>query len=73
MEILAAAAFAVRSTHHRNNKKTPGQLLFGRYMILPINHLGSWILIRQCKQAQIEKDIIRKFFIRVDHEYSIGD
>ena len=36
--ILAAAAFAIRSTTNRQNLYSPGQLIFGRDMILPIKH-----------------------------------
>ena len=53
MVILAAAASTVRSTYHRTKHKNMGQLVFGRYMILPINHLANWIFIRQRKQAKI--------------------
>ena len=54
MGILAVAAFAVRATYHRTTQKSPCQLLFVRYMILPINHLYNRRLIRQRKQAQID-------------------
>ena len=41
MGILAASTFAVRSKYHRNQGKIPGQLLFGRDMILPINNTAD--------------------------------
>ena len=59
MGILAVAAFAVRSTYYTTKCKTPGQLVFGPDMILPINYVADWIFIRQRKQAQIDNDIIR--------------
>ena len=46
MGILAATAFAVRATYHRTKQKSPGQLVFGQDMILTINHIVNWILIR---------------------------
>ena len=49
--ILAAEAFAVRSTYHMTKGKISGQLLFGRDMILPINHMADWRYIRQRKQV----------------------
>ena len=49
MGILAAAAFSVRSTYHMTKGKILGQLVFGRDMILPINHILDWIYIRQRK------------------------
>ena len=41
MVILAAAAFAVRSTYHRNKGKSRVQLVLDRYMIPPINHIAE--------------------------------
>ena len=73
MGILVAAAFAVRATYQQTKQKCPVQLVFGQDMILPINHLDNWRLIRQRKQAQIDKDIIRKISTRVDHDYRLGD
>ena len=40
--ILAAAAFAIRSTTSRKKGYIPGQLIFGRDMILPIKHRVDW-------------------------------
>ena len=59
MGILAEAAFAVQSVYHRTNKKTPRQIVFGQEIKLPINHVAGWRYIRQRKQAQIEKSVIR--------------
>ena len=60
MGILAAAAFLVRSKYHRNRGKSPGQIKFGRYMILPINHILDWKYICESKIAQIDKYLIWK-------------
>ena len=38
MGILAAAEFVIRSTNNRQKYYSPGQLIFGRDMILPIKH-----------------------------------
>ena len=73
MGILVAMAFAVRDTYHRTKQKSRVQLVSGRDMILPINHLANWRLIRQRKQAQIDKDVIREKSTRVDYDYRIRD
>ena len=73
MEILAAAAFVVRSTYHTAKGKSPGQLFFGRDMILPINHVVDWRYIRQRKQMQIDNDIIQENNNRIDQDYRVGD
>ena len=45
--ILSAAAFANHSTTRRQKGYSPGQLLFVRDIIIPINHELDWELIRQ--------------------------
>src|SRR5688500_4775518 len=54
--VLAATAFAVRSTYHTTLKKMPGQLDFGCDMIFNIQHVANWELIRQYKQNCINKN-----------------
>ena len=73
MGILAAAAFKVRSTYHRTKVKSLDQMVFGRYMILPINNLADWRYIRQRKQMQINKDIDRENTTRIDYDYRVED
>ena len=68
-----AAAFAVRSTYHRTKVKISDQLVFGQYMILPINHVADCRYIRQRKQAQIDKDVIHENTTRICHNYRVGD
>ena len=73
MEILAIATFAVQSTYHRTKDKIIDQLFFGQHMILPIDHVANWRYIRQRKQTQINKNLIREKSTRIDHDYSLGD
>ena len=73
MLTLATAAFAVRYTYHTTKGKIPDQLVFGRYMILPIDHIADWIYIHQRKQAQIDKEIICEKTTRIYHNYRVGD
>src|SRR5687768_15420309 len=54
--ILAATAFAVRSTYHTTLWKTPEQLVFGRDMIFNIQHVANWEYIRQNLQCLIHKN-----------------
>ena len=72
MEILVSAAFEVRSMYHRTKGKIPGQLVFSRDIILPINHISDWKYIRQYKQAQILKGVIHKNCTRTEHDYKVG-
>ena len=68
MGILAAPQFSVQSMYHWNKQKIPGQLVFGRDMILPTNHISNWRYIRQPKREQIEKEVIRKNSTRIDQD-----
>ena len=71
--ILSATAFAVRSTFHTTLRSTPGQLVFGRDMILNIKHEANWEYIRERKQAIIEKNNLAENAKRIPHRYKVGD
>ena len=42
MGILAAAEFVIRSTNNRQKYYSPGQLIFGRDIILLVKHRVGW-------------------------------
>ena len=71
--ILAATAFAVRSTYHTTLQKTPGQLVFGRDMIFNVEHTANWEYIRSRKQKLIAKNNRAENSKRIPHAYSIND
>jgi transposase InsO family protein len=71
--ILSATAFAVRSTYHTTLRATPGQLVFGRDMILNIQHIANWKAIQDHKQMIINKNNQRENAKRLAHVYHIGD
>jgi transposase InsO family protein len=71
--VLAATAFAVRSTYHTTLKKMPGQLVFGRDMIFNIQHVANWEFIRKNKQQCIDKNNIAENAKRTAHLYKKGD
>ena len=58
--ILVVEAFAVHSTFHAAQNKLPDQLDFGRYMIVPIEHVANWRIIYQSKQILIDKNNYRE-------------
>jgi hypothetical protein len=47
---LSSAAYAISSTCHTILKATPGQLMFGRDMVLPIKFMADWGAIEQQRQ-----------------------
>ena len=65
--ILAAAEFTICSTASRQKGYSPGQLIFGRDMILLIKYTVDWKFIRKIKQTQINRDNTRKNKNRVDY------
>jgi hypothetical protein len=47
---LVSAAYAIRSTFHTTLKATPGQLVFGRDMVLLIKFMADWGKIERQRQ-----------------------
>ncbi len=47
--ILVAIAFALRSTYLTTLQAMPGQLIFGRDMVLNVQHLTDWTMIKAHK------------------------
>ena len=70
---LAAAAFAIRSTYHTVMAATPGQLVFGRDMILPLTFKADWARIQLLKQQETNKNNERENKKRLPHKYNVGD
>jgi hypothetical protein len=69
---LTATAYAIRSTYHTTLQATPGQLVFGRDMILPTKFKADWAAIALRKQDIINKSNARENKKRIFHEYKIG-
>ena len=72
-DFLNAVAFAVRSTYHTVLDATPGQVVFGRDMLLPIKFKADWAQVVQRKRKQVERDNERENSMRVKHTYKTGD
>ena len=70
---LSAAAWAIRSTVHTTLDATPGQLVFGRDMLLPIQIKTDWARIRQRKQDVINVNNRKENAKRIEHEYRVGE
>ena len=70
---LASVAWAIRSTYHTVLNATPGQLVFGRDMVLPIQFQADWARIKLRKQETINKSNAQENARRIDHDYQVGD
>ena len=69
--LISAVGFAVQSTYHTTGtlQATPGQLVFGRDMILPIQYIADWQHIKNRKQTLINKNNKNENPKRVDYDY----
>jgi hypothetical protein len=70
---FASAAYAIRSTFHTTLKATPGQLVFGRGMILPMKFMEDWGTIEQQRQKEMVHNNRRENDSRISHDYKVGD
>ena len=71
--ILASAAWAIRSTLHTTLGATPGQLVYGRDMLYDLAFKANWQDIKERKRARIEDSNKRENAKRIRHQYRIGD
>jgi hypothetical protein len=71
--IVDPVKWALNSTYHTTLEATPGQLAFGRDMIMPTSYLANWHYIRARRQAATDKNTINENKHRLLHNYSVGD
>ena len=67
-ELLASAAFAIRSTVHTTLGATPGQLVFGRVMLLPIKFPAELAVIHIRRQDMMKKKNEKENMKRIPHQ-----
>jgi hypothetical protein len=70
---LSSVSYAIRSTFHTTLKATPGQLVFGRDMVLPIKFMADWWAIEQQRQKEMVRNNRRESASRISHDYKVGD
>ena len=71
-QILASIAYAVRCSFHSTLSATPGQLVFGRDMLLDIKFEPNYRNVWAKKQKRINYDNIRENSKRVSYDYKVG-
>jgi hypothetical protein len=71
--LVSAVGFASRSTYHTTLCATPGQLVFGRDMIFPIEHVADWQYIKNKKQNKINKNNAEENAKHIDYDYKVGE
>jgi hypothetical protein len=71
--VLASACYASRTAVHRTLGVSPGALVFGRDMLLPIPVLTDYNLIRERRQTLIDRNNLRENQRRHFRDYTVGD
>jgi hypothetical protein len=61
---LSSAAYAIRSTFHTTLKATPGKLVFGRGMVLPLKIMADW--------GQLSNRAKRKWALTIEEKMPPG-
>ena len=59
--------------YHTVLNATPGQLVFGRDMVLPIQFQADWARIKLRKQETINKSNAQENARHIDHDYQVGN
>jgi hypothetical protein len=72
-DMCSAAAYAIRSTVHGTTLHTPGQLVFGRDMILRTSMTANMEIVRQRREAAIVANNTRENRRRIAYDYKKGD
>jgi hypothetical protein len=71
--LLASDAYVIRITFHTTLKATPGQLMFGIDMVLPIKFVVDWGAIEQQRQKEMGRSNRIENASRISHDYKVGD
>ncbi len=68
---ISAAPWAICSTYHMTLQATPGQLVFGRDMLLSLPYRADWARIQERKQMLINKGVMHENANRLPHTYKV--
>ena len=71
--VLQAIAWGLRSTFHTALQSSPGQLTFGRDMIIPATYLANWRDINARRERNVLYNNARENRSRLDHDYKPGE
>jgi len=70
---LQTAAYSIRAAVHGTMRISPGALVYGRDMLLDIPLIVDLELLRQRRQAMINKNLINANRKRIAHDYTVGE
>ena len=69
-EYLAIASYAIHSAFHKIHGHSPGKLVFGRDMFIPIDVPIDWTAIKEQKQIAIQKSNKRGNSKQIHFQYT---
>ena len=72
-DLTSAAAYGIRATVHGVTRYTPAQLVYSKDMILRTKVTANVELVRQRRQAAIQKNNERENRRRLTYDYKKGD
>ena len=67
-ELVASVVWAICSKHHTTLQATPGQLVFGRDILLNLKFVADWEAIRVRNQKDVDKKNSRENSLRIHHD-----
>jgi len=71
--VLQNVAFGFRATYHSILRSSPGQLVFGRDMIVNATYVANWKTIKDQRERNILLNNARENSSRFSHDYQPGD
>ena len=71
--VLQGVAYGLRATYHSSLHASPGQIVFGRDMIINATYLANWKFQQLQRQKQMTLNNKKENRSRTPHSYQIGD
>jgi transposase InsO family protein len=71
--VLQNVAYGLRATYHTSIAATPGQIVFGRDMVINSVYLANWKRYSELRKTQIQKNNVSENKSRINYQYKIGD
>ena len=72
-EFISATVYAIVSTYHTTLQATPGQVVFGKDLLIPMQFNVNWARIAFRKQNTIHQSNHRENKRRHPYRYKVGD
>ena len=71
--VLQNVAYGLRATYHSSIAASPGQIVFGRDMVINSLYLANWKNLASRRETQIHSNNVAENKSRIFHDYHIND